>query len=324
MNNDNTTIEKATTLIELLDIQAQQLPHKTAFTFLVDGESEKVSLTFAQLKEKSLAVAAKLVEVSSPHERALLLYPAGLDFIIAFFGCLYAGVVAVPAYPPKRKRADPRIAAITHDSQASITLTNVDTLDDIQSRLEDLPELAKTHRIATDTPFFETAFNTPQKQLTAPDLDINITPDTLAFLQYTSGSTGTPKGVMVSHGNVIHNSKLIKKGLGHGLHTVFMGWVPLFHDQGLIGNVLQPMYLGVHCILMAPVSFLQKPVRWLQAISKYRVTTSGGPNFAFDLCIESIKPELLSELDLSSWQVAFNGAEPIRAETMEKFSEIFG
>ena len=150
-----------------------------------------------------------------------------------------------------------------------------------------------------------------------------IEQDTLAFLQYTSSSTGMPKGVMVTHGNIIHNQQLIQGAFGHSEQTIFVGWLPLFHDMGLIGNVLQPMYLGTPCILMPPVAFLMKPIRWLKAISKYRATTSGGPNFAYDLCVKKVQPEQLANLDLSSWDLAFNGAEPVRAETLEQFAKKF-
>ena len=150
-----------------------------------------------------------------------------------------------------------------------------------------------------------------------------VSPDTLAFLQYTSGSTGKPKGVMVTHGNLLHNEQMIQKAFGHTSQSGVVGWLPLFHDMGLIGNVLQPLYLGIPCILMSPIAFLQKPVRWLQAISRYKATTSGGPNFAYDLCVQKITPQQLQSLDLSSWEVAFNGAEPVRAQTLERFAATF-
>ena len=151
----------------------------------------------------------------------------------------------------------------------------------------------------------------------------SLTPKTLALLQYTSGSTGTPKGVMLTHSNLMHNQQMIYQAFGHSEQTIFVGWLPLFHDMGLIGNVLQPMYLGIPSILMPPAAFLMNPICWLKAISKYRATTSGGPNFAYDLCVRKVKPEQLANLDLNSWDVAFNGAEPIRAKTLEQFSEKF-
>ncbi|NEO94729.1 MAG: AMP-binding protein, partial [Moorea sp. SIO3G5] len=152
---------------------------------------------------------------------------------------------------------------------------------------------------------------------------LSVTQSSLAFLQYTSGSTGRPKGVMVTHGNIIHNQQLIQTAFGHSEQSIVVGWLPLFHDMGLIGNVLQPMYLGIPCILMPPVAFLQKPIRWLKAISNYRATTSGGPNFAYDLCLKKVQPEQLAFLDLSSWDLAYSGAEPVRAETLKKFGNKF-
>ncbi len=303
-----------TTLLELLRLRAQNQPNKRAYTFLVDGETEKISWTYAQLDQRARAIASALQDLGAAGERALLLYPAGLDYIAAFFGCLYAGVVAVPTYPPRRNRLDPRIQALVADAQATKVLTTTDILSDMAQRLAQVPELKNQQWLATDNLAEELADNWQVS---------DIHSDTLAFLQYTSGSTGTPKGVMVSHGNLLHNEEMILQGFGHTENTVFVGWLPLFHDMGLIGNLLQPLYLGIPSILMSPVAFLQKPYRWLQAISRFKATTSGGPNFAFDLCVQKITKEQRAQLDLKSWEVAFNGAEPIHAQTLERFSETF-
>jgi len=270
--------------------------------------------TYAQLDQRARAIASALQDLGAAGERALLLYPAGLDYIAAFFGCLYAGVVAVPTYPPRRNRLDPRIQALVADAQATKVLTTTDILSDMAQRLAQVPELKNQQWLATDNLAEELADNWQVS---------DIHSDTLAFLQYTSGSTGTPKGVMVSHGNLLHNEEMILQGFGHTENTVFVGWLPLFHDMGLIGNLLQPLYLGIPSILMSPVAFLQKPYRWLQAISRFKATTSGGPNFAFDLCVQKITKEQRAQLDLKSWEVAFNGAEPIHAQTLERFSETF-
>nr|VFK60339.1 MAG: 8-amino-7-oxononanoate synthase [Candidatus Kentron sp. UNK]VFK69214.1 MAG: 8-amino-7-oxononanoate synthase [Candidatus Kentron sp. UNK] len=310
----NKTPNQAISLVELLRHRAQIQPDKTAYTFLKDGEAEEGSLTYAQLDRQARAVAIRLRTMAAPGERALLLYPADLDFIAAFFGCLYAGVMAVPTYPPKRNRLDPRFQAIAADAQTSVVLTTRSILSEMNSRPMEIPGLQNPRWLATDDLDREAASDWQM-----PD----IHGDTLAFLQYTSGSTGSPKGVMVSHGNLLYNEEMVKQGFGHGEETIFVGWLPLFHDMGLVGNVLQPLYLGIPCILFSPVAFLQKPVRWLQAISRYKATTSGGPNFAYELCIEKIAPEQRLELDLRSWTVAFNGAEPIRAETLERFTEAF-
>ena len=314
MRANNNRIEPNASLVELLGHRARNQPDKAAYTFLKDGEVEEASLTHAQLDLRARAIAARLQTITTPGERALLLYHAGLDFIAAFFGCLYAGVVAVPTYPPKRNRTDPRFRAIAEDSQASVVLTTTEILSGLDSRLAETPELGNLHWLATDDLDTVLASNWQ-----TPDID----GDTLAFLQYTSGSTGSPKGVMVSHGNVLYNEEMFRVGFGNTEDTIGVGWLPLFHDMGLIGNVLQPLYVGCSMVLMSPVAFLQKPLRWLQAISRYRANSSAGPNFAYDLCIEKITPEQRPGLDLSCWEVAGNGAEPIRAETLERFTEDF-
>jgi pimaricinolide synthase PimS1 len=305
---------KPTTLIELLRLRAKNQSNHRAYTFLVDGESEEARITYAQLDHKARVIAVKIQELTTTGDRALLLYPAGLDYIAAFFGCLYAGVIAVPTYPPRRNRPDDRLQAIVKDSQATLVLSTQQIISDLEPRLANAPGLKKQQWIATDNIKEESA-----KLWQVP----KINSDTLAFLQYTSGSTGNPKGVMISHGNVLYNQEMVKQGYGHSKDTVSVQWLPIFHDMGLTFNVLQPLYLGVPCTFMAPIAFLQKPLRWLQAISRYRATSSGGPNFAYDLCVQKITPEQRAQLDLSCWQVAQNGAEPVRARTLEQFSTSF-
>jgi amino acid adenylation domain-containing protein len=247
-------------------------------------------------------------------ERALLLYPPGLDYLAAFFGCLYAGVVAVPAYPPRNQRNTPRIKAIASDAQAAITLTTSIIEPQVRSLLEPETGSDKLQWLTTDNlaQGTEDAWQEPFIQA-----------DTLAFLQYTSGSIGTPKGAMLSHGNLLHNAAMTYRFMEHSSTSKFISWLPTYHDMGLIGGILQPLYGGFPCILMPPASFLQRPYRWLKAISDYQGTTSGGPNFAYDLCIRKITPEQRETLDLSSWSVAFNGAEPVRQETLEQFAAAF-
>ncbi len=302
------------TLVDLLCHQSTHQPNKLAFTFLQDGETEVSSLTYEKLNQKARAIAVKLKFLCAPGSRALLLYPPGLEFITAFFGCLYAGVVAVPAYPPRRNQNSSRLQAVIVDAQAELVLTTALELTNIKGQLLGNPELARLQWLATDSVNEGVALEWEKP---------TVSSDTLAFLQYTSGSTGTPKGVMVSHGNLLCNEQMIQTAFKHTEKCIFVGWLPLFHDMGLIGNVLQPLYLGIPCFLMAPAAFIQKPVRWLQAISRYKATTSGGPNFAYDLCASKITPEQQASLDLSSWKVAFNGSEPIRAETLERFASVF-
>ncbi len=299
------------TLLDILTYRGQYQADKQAYIFLQNGETESVRLTYGELDRQARALATYFQDWQG--ERALLLYPSGLEFITAFFGCLYAGVVAVPVYPPRRNQKLHRLLSIVNDAQAQVALTTTSILADIEKRCFEEAELAHLKWVATDT-------------IEANSLEFipkSLTRESLAFLQYTSGSTGTPKGVMVTHGNIIHNQQLIHQAFGHSEKSIGVSWLPLFHDMGLIGHVLQPIYAGSPNILMPPLAFLQKPICWLKAISKYRGTTSGGPNFAYDLCVKKIQPEQLANLDLSSWDLAFNGAEPVRAETLEQFSEKF-
>ena len=299
------------TLLEILTYRAQYQPNKQAYIFLEDGETESASITYGELNQQAKIIAAHLQPLKG--ERALLLYHSGLEFITAFFGCLYAGVIAVPVYPPKGNQKLSRLLSIVNDAQATVALTTRSILADIEKKWTQEPELAQLKLIATDS------IESNLKEF----VQAEVSPNSLAFLQYTSGSTGMPKGVMVTHGNIIHNQQIIQTAFGHSENSIGVSWLPLFHDMGLIGHVLQPIYVGSPNILMPPVAFLQKPIRWLKAISKYRATTSGGPNFAYDLCVKKIQPEEFTYLNLSSWDLAFNGAEPLRAETLEEFAYKF-
>ncbi len=302
------------TLVNLLQERALQQQSQVAYTFLVDGEAEEVSLTYQALDQKARSLAALLQSMKATGERALLLYPPGLEFIAAFFACLYAGVTAVPAYPPRRNQRMTRLQAIAKDAEASFALTTKSVLTNLAQSFKEEPELAALQCVATDDITSDFASNWYE-----PD----ITNSSLAFLQYTSGSTGTPKGVMVSHGNLLHNCALIYKCFGHEPHSRGVIWLPPYHDMGLIGGVLQPLYGGLPVTLMSPQTFLQKPFNWLKAISQYKATTSGGPNFAYELCVDKITDEQRSGLDLSSWEVAFIGSEPVCAETIERFWATF-
>jgi amino acid adenylation domain-containing protein len=303
------------TLVELLRSRALQKPEQQAYTFLLDGEVEAAHLTYAELDRQARAIAAMLQSYRANGERALLLYQPGLEYIAAFFGCLYAGVVAVPAYPPQFNRSMLRIQSIVADAQATLVLTTTQILSNMKRWFAYTPELETVTWLTTDSIADGIGNNWREPAVKG---------DTLAFLQYTSGSTAAPKGVMVHHANLLHNELLIQRAFEHqSQSTVVVGWLPLYHDMGLIGNVLQPLYIGAPCILMSPVAFLQKPLRWLQAISRYKATTSGGPNFAYDLCVRRITQEQRETLNLSSWDVAFNGAEPIRYEILKRFAAAF-
>ena len=274
-------MDKYQTFIDRLAEQVASQPEKTAFTFLQDGETESGSLSYQELSTKATAIAAVLQSHNATGERALLLYQPGLEFITAFLGCLYAGVVAVPAYPPRANRSIERLLAIVADADAKFALTTEDLKPKIEQKFreagqESLQFLA-TDQIATE---IATQWHKP-----------NLTRENLAFLQYTSGSTGTPKGVMVCNGNLLENSASFQKAFQNIQSERILSWLPPYHDMGLIGGILQPIYVGSSMYLLPPVSFLQRPYRWLQAISKYRATTSGGPNFAYDLCVSQISEE---------------------------------
>jgi amino acid adenylation domain-containing protein len=303
------------TLDGLLRRRAVQSPALIAYTFLGSEGEERASLTYKELDRQARVIAAYLQSLNAAGERVLLLYPPGLDYICAFFGCLYAGAVAVPAYPPRPNQSMQRLQSIVADARPSIALTVTAILDKADAMSEQSPEFKGLRWLATDR--------------IAGDLSglwrepPSAGGDALAFLQYTSGSTSRPRGVMVSHGNLLHNQRLIQKSFGQTEESVVVGWLPLYHDMGLIGNVLQPLFVGARCVLMSPLTFLQTPLRWLEAVSRYRATTSGGPNFAYDLCVRKINEEQRASLDLSSWSVAFNGAEPVRAQTLESFASAF-
>jgi amino acid adenylation domain-containing protein len=308
-------VRRYSTVIEILRYQSAIQPDAEAFTFLVDGENQAVTWTYRELDWRACAIAAQLQALGLSGERALLLYPPGLDYLAAFFGCLYAGVIAVPAYPPRNQRNTPRILSILTDAQAAIVLTTSTALTQIQSLLGTFENTTSLKWLTTDNLTLDVACSWQEPI---------INQDTLAFLQYTSGSTGTPKGVMLTHGNLLHNAAATYLYMEHSSSSKFVTWLPIYHDMGLIGGVLQPLYGGFPCIMMPPALFLQRPYLWLQAISRYGGTTSGAPNFAYELCTQKITSEQRSKLDLSSWTVAFNGAEPIRYQSLELFAQTFG
>ena len=305
---------KAATLVDILRNRAREQPNFSIYSFLVDGENEELSLTYSELERKAKAIAAYLQSITSPQDRVLLLYPAGLDYITAFFGCLYAGVIAIPAYPPRPNRSLSRIQNILHNAQTDIALTNSDTFQSLEKQLEKTPELKKLRWIATNA-----IAPSQGKNWHEPD----VSEDSIAFLQYTSGSTAEPKGVKIAYKNLLHNLEAIYRCFRHSPQSKGVIWLPPYHDMGLIGGILQPLYGGFPVTLMSPLIFLQNPLRWLRAISNIQATTSGGPNFAYDLCVRKFKSEQLTGLDLSSWQVAFNGAEPINNETLKQFTKTF-
>ena len=308
------------TIVSVATQHAQELPNQKYITWLDRGKTESDSFTFAELDRQARTLAVQLRSIAQSyrpyHDRpvypaALIVTQPGLDFVKAFFACLYAGIVAVPTHPLKRGESSQRLNMLLNDSHACMVLTD----DKSYSQITEFPDIVKQTSIVRlnslslglydDWQFPEISENSP------------------AFYQYTSGSTGRPKGVIVTHGNLMSNERAISDAMQTSRDTVVVGWLPLFHDMGLIGNLLQPFYLGVSCYLMSPLAFIASPIRWLQAISKYQATASGGPNFGYELCVTRTTAEQRAGLDLSHWQVAFNGSEPVRAATMDRFSRTF-
>jgi 8-amino-7-oxononanoate synthase len=303
-----------TNLADVLRYWSQQQPSQVALS-VWDGEKVGESWTYQELEQRVHSIAAELQSLGMRGERVLLLYPPGLDFAAGFLGSLCAGAVAVPAYPPRRNRNMERIQTISIDCAAKVALTVSDVTDRMhEGLLDESPRLKELKWIATDKVPVQKAANW---RLTA------IEPNDLAVLQYTSGSTGAPKGVMLSHRNLLFNTCLIAHAFEPPRDAVGLSWLPTYHDMGLIGGLLSPIFFGRHTLLMSPMAFLQKPIQWLRGISKNKVHISGGPNFAYDLCVQKISDADLAQLDLSHWKVAYNGAEPIRPSTLEAFCERF-
>ncbi len=298
-------------------LRARTLEHgpRVAFRFLADGETEESNLTYEGLESRARAIAAALAPQASAGDRALLFYTGGVDFIAAFWGCVYAGIVAVPVFPARLHRQIPRLLAIASDSEAKFVLTTAKIRRQAEDLFKRAPELKKLQWQATDE----------LPAVSAKEwADPGATLDTLAFLQYTSGSTATPRGVMVSHGNLLHNLSCLRDVFQFSAESIGVTWLPHYHDMGLIGGLLQPVYAGGEMIVMPPSSFLQRPIRWLAAAARYRATTLVAPNFAYELCAQKISAEQRATLDLSTVKIALCGAEPVRPDTLAEFAEAFG
>jgi acyl-CoA synthetase (AMP-forming)/AMP-acid ligase II len=309
-------IANATTIVEVLQARAAATPDATAFSFLADGAEEGPRLTFAQLDGRARAVAAALGDFAGPGDRALLLYAPGLEFIPAFFGCLYAGVVPVPAYPPRPDRLAQSWEAlgnITDDCWPTVVLTTRDLAAALWGAAA-APRLAALPWVCTEV---VDAARGDAWRGRPPD------PGALALLQYTSGSTASPRGVRVTHRNLIHNQHLMREADGPDGRGVGVCWLPLYHDMGLLGGAIQAVFQGVPCVMMSPLGILQRPARWLHAISRYKARISGGPNFAYELCVDRVTDEQKATLDLSGWSVAILGGEPISHRTLDRFAAAF-
>jgi acyl-CoA synthetase (AMP-forming)/AMP-acid ligase II/alkylation response protein AidB-like acyl-CoA dehydrogenase/acyl carrier protein len=302
-----------TNVVDLLRARAEIQPNAQACLYLGDGEEIKGELTFAQLDRQSRAVAARLQGLGASGECAILVYPPGLEFLSAFFGCLYAGVIAVPLPVPRLKASIAPFLDIIRDVHARIVLTTATAMTRV-SRL-DVEAIKALVSLSTE--------ETPEELASAWRAPATA-PDSVAYLQYTSGSTASRKGVMVTHRNVIANLRGIGERFRHQDHAVCVNWLPHIHDLGLVSGMLQPLYHGHRNIMMSPNAFVQRPIRWLNAISQYRGTYTNSPNFGYDLCVRRTTAEQRARLDLSSWQVALNGAEPVRHQTIEEFATMFG
>ena len=305
------------TLAQALQQRAARTPDRLALRFLGDDQSASQVLTYADLDLRARTFAAALQTNAAVGDRAVLLLPSGPDYVAAFFACLYAGVIAVPAYPPEssRRHHQERLLSILSDAEPRVLLTS----SHLRESLLALPELT-----CADAPAL-LCVDSLEPSLAQGWQPVVLQADDIAFLQYTSGSTAMPKGVQVTHGNLVANELLIRRGFGIYLNPddVIVSWLPLYHDMGLIGGLLQPIFSGVPCILMSPAYFLTRPLRWLEAISEYGGTISGGPDFAYRLCSERVSENALAGLDLSRWRVAYSGSEPIRQDTLVRFAEKF-
>ncbi len=300
------------TLPQVAQWRGEHYPNEAAFTFLVDGEEEKESFSYAQLDRRARQIAGELLARGAAGQRVLLLFPPGLDFIASLFGCLYAGALAVPVNPPDPLRMAatmPRLQAVVDDARARFVLGSGEIVRFVAGELAGRhnPEMLVVEQIP--------------EEAEAPAVPAVGDENQPALLQYTSGSTGRPRGIVLSHANLMYSFA--------GMHredvedTVGVCWLPPYHDFGLIAGILLPVYSGRHAVLMSPLSFVERPLRWLEAISRYRGTTTGSPNFGYDLCVRKMRPEECDGLDLSCWKIAVVGAEPVRAETLARFTETF-
>ena len=310
IENDNKINQ---TFIDVISCHARNAPNEVALVFLENGDTVQPAMTYLQLHEQSMKFAAGIRQHVGVGESVVLLFQSSYEFAVAFFGCIYAGVISIPLPIPSRRANDwERMEKIIDDTNTKLIV--------IQNKSKDR--------------FIENS----KKNIQTKKFDLGVYEDLMsvnsvnpaalggcdtAFLQYTSGSTGSPKGVILTHKNLLENQMLLKKGFRDFGYSTYLSWLPLFHDMGLIGNFMHAIFMRKPFIFMAPNAFLQKPIRWLKAISEYKVRVSGAPNFAYDLCVERIKEKDKLDLDLSSWKVAFNGAEPVRADTLKRFSREF-
>lgn len=303
-------------LVSALRAHAATRPDDRAYVFLDERGEEASSLTFAELDHCAAALAEKLAERSNPGDRAILMFPPGLDFIVAFFACQYYGLLAVPTILARQRGLRDSSIKIIEDCEPRLVLTAQSSLEHMRAAYAHVPSAAGLDWIGVNhTSLISGAASSTVR--TPPG------PQTISYLQYTSGSTSSPKGVMVSHSNLSANLQMITTADELDHHSTRIGWIPLFHDMGLIFNALQATWVGALCVLMAPLTFLARPLTWLRAIHKYQAEMAIAPNFAYDLCLEHYDEEKMRDIDLSCWKLALNGSEPVRAGTIERFVETY-
>jgi acyl-CoA synthetase (AMP-forming)/AMP-acid ligase II len=299
-------------MADLMARQAAAHGARTAFVFVPERGDARPALTFAELDRRARALAARLLRRAAPGDRAVLLFPPGLDFVVAFHGCLAAGLVAVPLMPPRRAAVGDASAAILSDCVPRLALTSAEFAGARPDLLTRFGAGLVWEMVDAAQEFSDAGSSLPARRR-----------DDLAFLQYTSGSTSTPKGVMVGHGNLLANLEMIRAAMSNTADSTSVGWVPVYHDMGLMMGVMQPMYVGALSVMMAPAAFMQRPLNWLRAISTFGARVTSAPNFAFDLCVDRCRPELMDGIDLSCLKIALNGAEPLKADTVARFTETF-
>jgi acyl-CoA synthetase (AMP-forming)/AMP-acid ligase II len=305
-------MESSLTLAQLVRQRAAREPDRIGYSFLDDSTGEIHSLTWSQLHKRAGARAAAFVTRGAARQPVLLALPSSLAFVESLFACWYAGAIAVPVSLPRHQRVKHRLDRVLAGSAARFAVGGADIRQRLAAASGEDPSSAALEWID----------DASANDQGVTEFEPRAQPGDISVLQYTSGSTGAPRGVMVSHANLMCNSAQIAEALGHDAGSTIGGWLPLYHDMGLVG-LLQAAFTGARCIFMAPERFLMRPASWLQMISDYRVCSSPAPNFAYDLCVERVNEEEKRPLDLSHWRNALNGAEPVRAATLDRFARSF-
>ncbi len=310
MSNES---KRPVNLVDVLRNHAQKTPDRIPFCYGHCAD-QALPISYAELDDRARRIAARLIDDGYGGQRIVLLFPTGPDFLCAFLGCLYAGAVAIPTKVPHPRREPVHVAAILRSARPAVVLGHADSLDTLRTHLDSL-DGARDVRLLTVTEAARSAAGHWRE----PALSL----DSLAMLQFTSGSTTTPRGVMVTHGNLMANLCAIQDAFRITPETRLVTWLPHYHDMGLIGGLLEPMFAGCQTVVLSPLDFLSRPANWLRAITETQATISGGPNFAYDLCARSITDEDRDAFDLGHWRLAFNGAEPISADVIDRFTARF-